>query len=133
MFFSFIYLDNAQFICIFWLRVIHRWVYFVYHAVKIVNPNCRFFFRVLKFLSIHGIKQMSFLKTSTKLCECAGIFVAVLQISTLCFPSSFVASLLNSDSLSLVLRALAILYVEATSTAVNIYLYVLHSNILLST
>ena len=71
----------------------------VSNAVKIFNPNCWHFFRVLKLLSIHGLEQL-FCQLFVKGFHNSLYFVVVLRMSTLCFSSSFDTSLLNSDPLS---------------------------------
>ena len=60
-------------------------------------------FRVLKLLSIHGIKhcfENSFLEAYAKAVEVSLLFVAVLQISKLCISRNIFRSLLNSKLLS---------------------------------
>ena len=71
--------------------------------IQIFNTNWWYFFRVLKLWSIHRFKQqfcLLFLKASTKAVWVCLYFVVALQISTLCFSSNFVISLLNSGPLS---------------------------------
>ena len=97
------------------------------------------------------------LKASTKAVRVCLCFIVTLRISALCFSSILVTSFLNLDPLShwntlrylntppflqiafnanatlldfLVLRSLATLYLDATSTPVQIYLYVFPSKTL---
>ena len=124
----------------------------LYSFIQIFNPNCRYFFRVLKLLGIHRLKQQFcqlFVKSFYKGCVSMLVFccrswnISIVFFKQLCHLTFKLTPIITLKYLGIfkittdatlldfsVLRALVTLYLDATSTPLNIYLYVFLSKTL---